>query len=161
QGRTLAEGKDLADLKRRLAPQVSATLSKASGGIERHGLTTWDFGTLPHTYQQGRVRSYPALADEGDSVAIRTCATEAEQARSMWHGTRRLILLTSPSPAKPLLRGLDNQAKLLLSHAPHGGAAELLDDCVACAVDKLIIEYGGPAWDQAGFQRLTDQVRAR
>ncbi|MCO5998107.1 ATP-dependent RNA helicase HrpA [Actinoallomurus rhizosphaericola] len=158
--RTLAEGKDLAALKRRLAPKVSATLSKAADDIERKGLRAWDIGTLPRVYEQGRVRAYPALTDEGDSVAVRTYATEAEQERAMWRGTRRLVLLNSPSPLKYLQSKLDNQAKLVLSHNPHGSVPKLLDDCVACAADHLITEGGGPAWDEAGFRRLTDHVRA-
>jgi ATP-dependent helicase HrpA len=157
---TLAEGKDLGELKRRLAPKVSATLSRASDAIERQGLRTWDFGTLPRTHERGRVKAYPALADEGDSVAIRTYATEAEQRRSMWRGTRRLVLLNSPSPAKLLQSKLSNQAKLVLSNSPHGGVAALLDDCVTCAADKLITDFGGPVWEEAEFVRLKDRVRA-
>ncbi|GLY87674.1 ATP-dependent RNA helicase HrpA [Actinoallomurus iriomotensis] len=157
---TLAEGKDLDELKRRLAPKVSATLARASDAIERQGLRAWDFGTLPQVHERGRVRAYPALADEGDSVAIRTYATEAEQARSMWRGTRRLVLLNSPSPAKVLQSKLSNQAKLVLSTTPHGSVAALLDDCAMCAADKLITDAGGPVWDEAGFTRLKDHVRA-
>ncbi|MCO6005061.1 ATP-dependent RNA helicase HrpA [Actinoallomurus purpureus] len=157
---TLMEGKNLAELKRRLAPKVSATLSKAADDIERKGLRTWDIGTLPRTYEQGRVKAYPALTDEGDSVAVRTYATEAEQQRAMWRGTRRLVLLNSPSPVKYLQGRLGNQAKLVLSRGPHGGVGALLDDCVACAADHLITEGGGPVWDEAGFGRLTDHVRA-
>jgi ATP-dependent helicase HrpA len=157
---TLAEGKDLADLKRRLAPKVSATLSRAADAIERQGLRTWDFGTLARTHERGRVKAYPALSDEGDSVAIRTYATEAEQRRSMWRGTRRLVLLNSPSPVKLLQSKLSNQAKLVLSNTPHGSVTALLDDCVACAADKLITDFGGPVWEEAEFVRLKDQVRA-
>ena len=157
---TLAEGKDLAALKQRLAPKVSATLSRASDALQREGLRTWDFGTLPRLHERGRVKAYPALADEGGSVAIRTYATEAEQQRSMWRGTRRLVLLNSPSPVKPLQSGLSNQAKLVLAGSPHGSVTALLEDCVACAADKLIAEAGGPVWDEAGFVRLKDHVRA-
>jgi ATP-dependent helicase HrpA len=158
--RTLAEGKDLAELKRSLAPKVSATLSKAADDLERTGLHTWEIGTLPRTYEQGRVKAYPALTDEGESVAVRTYATEAEQQRAMWRGTRQLVLLNSPSPVKYLQGRLDNKAKLLLSHSPHGSVAALLDDCVACAADQLITDGGGPVWDEAAFRRLTDHVRA-
>jgi ATP-dependent helicase HrpA len=111
-------------------------------------------------HERGRVKAYPALADEGDSVAVRTYATEAEQQRSMWRGTRRLVLLYSPSPVKFLQSKLSNQAKLVLSSTPHGSVTALLEDCVACAADKLMTEAGGPAWDEAGFLRLKDHVRA-
>jgi ATP-dependent helicase HrpA len=77
----------------------------------------------------------------------------------MWRGTRRLLLLTVPSPVKLVNARLRNEAKLALSRNPHGSAAALIDDCVACAVDKLMAEAGGPAWDPAGFGQLRDSVR--
>ncbi|HEV7932976.1 MAG TPA: ATP-dependent RNA helicase HrpA [Actinomadura sp.] len=164
RGRRIAEDKDLGALKRRLEPKMRSTLSKAANELERQGLRTWDFGSLPQVHESGAgastVRSYPALTDEGDSVAIRAFGTEAEQQRAMWAGTRRLLLLNTPSPVKLVNARLSNQAKLALSHNPHGSAAALLEDCVTCAVDKLITEAGGPAWDAAGFTRLHDRVRA-
>src|SRR5690606_27912559 len=77
--RTLAEGKDLEELKRRLAPRLRATLSRAAEDLERSGLRTWSIGTLPKVFEQGRMRAYPALVDQGDSVAVRMFETEAEQ----------------------------------------------------------------------------------
>jgi len=78
----------------------------------------------------------------------------------MWAGTRRLLLLVTPSPAKRILGTLSNQQKLALSRSPHGGAAALFDDCAACAVDKLMAEAGGVAWTPEEFTRLHDHVRA-
>jgi ATP-dependent helicase HrpA len=37
--------------------------------------------------------------------------------------------------------------------------AKLFEDCVACAADSLIADAGGPAWDQAGFEKLAASVR--
>ncbi|GGP84989.1 ATP-dependent RNA helicase HrpA [Streptosporangium pseudovulgare] len=154
------ESKDLADLKRRLAPRLRQTLSRAADGLEKSGLTTWNVGELPKTFEQRRMKAYPALADEGATVAVRMFETEAEQRRAMWEGTRRLLLLNTPSPAKWVLGRLDNQAKLALSRSPHAGAVALFDDCVACAADRLMSEYGGPVWDEAAFAALHDKVRA-
>ncbi|MEU6744033.1 ATP-dependent RNA helicase HrpA [Streptosporangium sandarakinum] len=156
----IAESKDLADLKRRLAPRLRQTLSRAADGLERSGLTTWNVGELPKTFEQRRMKAYPALADEGATVAVRMFETETEQRRAMWEGTRRLLLLNTPSPAKWVLGRLDNQAKLALSRSPHAGAVALFDDCVACAADRLMSEYGGPVWDEAAFAALHDKVRA-
>lgn len=161
--RTLGESKDLAELKQRLKGEVRATLSAAATGIERRGLRTWSVGTLPRTVEENRdghaVKAYPALADEGDTVAVRLFDTEAEGRQAMWEGTRRLLLLNVPSPVKSVQARLSNQAKLALSHNPHGSVAALLDDCLACAADKLIAEYGGPAWDEEAFGKLLDKVR--
>ncbi|MEU1737227.1 ATP-dependent RNA helicase HrpA [Streptosporangium sp. NPDC020145] len=156
----LAESKDLAELKRRLAPKLRQTLSKAADGLERSGLTAWSVGELPKTFEQRRMKAYPALADEGATVAVRMFETEVEQRRAMWEGTRRLLLLNTPSPVKWVLGRLDNQAKLALSRSPHAGAVALFDDCVACAVDELMTRSGGPVWDGPAFTALHDKVRA-
>ncbi|TMQ90101.1 ATP-dependent RNA helicase HrpA [Actinomadura soli] len=164
KGRPLGEGTDLDELKRRLAGKVRGTLSKAASTVERSGLREWTIGELPRTYERTQagyeVKAYPALTDDGESVSVRMYETEAEQARAMWLGTRRLILLNAPSPVKLIQGRLTNQGKLALSHNPHGSVAALFDDCVTAAADRLIAEGGGPAWDEDGFRALYDRVRA-
>ncbi|GGM59767.1 ATP-dependent helicase [Longimycelium tulufanense] len=164
KNRVVAEDKDLDTLKQRLRSEVRATLSAAGNDVEQRGLSSWSFGTLPRTFEQRRegfvVTAYPALVDEGDSVAIRVLDTEAEQRRSMWEGTRRLLLLNVPSPVKGLVARLDNKARLTLGHNPHQGVPELLNDCIACAADRLMADAGGPAWDENGFTVLLEKVRS-
>ena len=163
--RGIAEGKDLAALQEALKPTVQETISAAAQAIERRGLTSWDLDTLPRTVRQRRtgyeVTAYPALVDEGDSVAVRVLESEAAQSTAMWRGTRRLLRLTIASPVKVVNAQLSNQAKLALSHNPHRSAADLLDDCVTAALDALMVQAGGPAWDAAGFAALREFVRAR
>lgn len=165
RGRVVATGKDLEALRERLHPKIRAAVSEAAGGDDRTGLRTWSIGDLPDTVTAGtragrRVEGYPALVDEGETVAVRTFHTRGEQRRSMWRGTRRLVLLGVPSPAKYVIRSLPNRAKLALGHNPHGSVAALLADCIDCAADELIADAGGPAWDESGFAKLRDAVRA-
>jgi ATP-dependent helicase HrpA len=162
--RTLAEGKDLTALTRALAPALRDAVSAAADGVERRGLRTWDFGPIPRIVEQHRagqpVRAYPALVDETDSVAIRVFPTEADALQAMWQGTRRLLLLNAPSPVRAINARLTNQAKLTLSHHPYRNVMELLDDCIACAVDKILTECGGLPWEPDGFTKLRDIVQA-
>ncbi|GAB1821773.1 ATP-dependent RNA helicase HrpA [Herbidospora sp. RD11066] len=156
---TVAEDKDLQGLKRRLAPKIRETLSEAADSLEQAGVTKWTIGTLPKVFEQGRLKAYPALTDQGTSVSVRMYETAEEQERAMWTGTRRLVLLNVVSPSKQILRGLSTSEKLSLSRSPHGGAPALFDDCVACAADKLIADAKGPVWDELSFTSLLDQVR--
>jgi ATP-dependent helicase HrpA len=71
-----------------------------------------------------------------------------------------LLLLTVPPPVRTVVQRLSNHAKLALGRNPHRGVPDLLDDCVAAAVDKLVADAGGPAWDAAGFAALHAAVRA-
>ncbi|MGW0294645.1 ATP-dependent RNA helicase HrpA [Streptomyces tuirus] len=172
--RKLAEDKDLEALKLKLRPKARKALSQAaaataerSGGeaLERSGLTDWTIGTLTRVFETRRagqpVKAYPALVDDGDTVSVRLFDTEAEQARAMWKGTRRLILRNIPvNPAKFASQKLTNAQKLALSANPHGSIQGLFDDCAMAAADKLIGDFGGPAWDEESYRKLYDKVRA-
>ncbi|GAA1801670.1 ATP-dependent RNA helicase HrpA [Luedemannella flava] len=164
QGRPVAEGKDLDALRAQLRPKVRATIAAAADDIERTGLKTWPGGTLQRSVERSRggfrVTGYPALVDQNASVAVRVFASAEEQKYAMWRGTRRLLLLTIPSPVPFLGKQLSAAVKLALMRNPHGGVPALLDDCVAASVDKLMTDAGGPAWDEAGFAALRDAVRA-
>ena len=160
---TLAQGKDLAELTRQVLPQLRATLQRADhGGLARRDLRSWDIGTLPRTHQHEQaghlVTAYPALVDEGDTVAVALLPTEAEQQRAMRAGTRRLLLLAVPGLLKSVQRGLEAQARLVLARNPHGSTEALLADCVDCAADALIAACGGPPHDEDGFARLRDRA---
>ncbi|WP_114195164.1 ATP-dependent RNA helicase HrpA [Edaphovirga cremea] len=165
KNRTLREGKDLAELRTQLKEKVQETLSAvADDGIEQSGLHVWSFGTLPDCYEQKRagyqMKAYPALVDDKDSVAIKLFDSEIEQKQAMWRGTRRLLLLNIPSPIKYLHEKLPNKAKLGLYFNPYGKVLDLIDDCISCGVDKLIDEFGGPAWQEESFASLHEHVRA-
>ncbi|MEV7115961.1 ATP-dependent RNA helicase HrpA [Streptomyces anulatus] len=169
----VAEDKDLEALKLQLRPKARQALSKAAAAtagpsgesIERSGLTDWTIGTLNKVFETRRagqpVKAYPALVDQGATVAVRLFDTEAEQQQAMWRGTRRLIMLNIPvHPAKFASDRLSNQQKLALSRNPHGSVQALFEDCATAAADRLIAAHGGPAWDEKAFRTLYDKVRA-
>ncbi|MFJ8696023.1 ATP-dependent RNA helicase HrpA [Streptomyces roseolilacinus] len=174
--RKLAEDKDLEALKLRLRPKARQALSKAAAAatagpsgsgqsLERTSLTDWTIGTLTRVFETRRagqpVKAYPALVDQGETVAVRLFDTEAEQARAMWRGTRKLIMLNIPvNPAKFASDKLTNQQKLALSRNPHGSVQALFEDCATAAADRLIADHGGPAWDEESYRKLYDDVRA-
>ncbi|MFJ3282346.1 ATP-dependent RNA helicase HrpA [Streptomyces halstedii] len=171
--RKVAEDKDLEALRLTLRPKARQALSKAAAAtagpsgesVERSGLTDWTIGTLDRVFETRRagqpVKAYPALVDQGESVAVRLFDTQAEQQQAMWRGTRRLILLNIPvNPSKFASDTLSNQQKLALSRNPHGSVQALFDDCATAAADRLIAAHGGPAWDEASFRALYEKVRA-
>ncbi|MGW7068030.1 ATP-dependent RNA helicase HrpA [Streptomyces sp. NPDC054855] len=173
----LAEDKDLEALKLQLRPKARKALSQAaaataerSGGaaVERSGLTDWSIGSLSRVFETRRagqpVKAYPALVDDGaeaGTVSVRLFDTEAEQQQAMWKGTRRLILLNIPvNPAKFASDKLTNAQKIALSANPHGSIQALFADCAMAAADKLIGDFGGPAWDEESYRKLYEKVRA-
>ena len=163
-GKKIAESMNLAELKFSLKDRVQESISAvADDGIEQSGLHIWSFAELPQCYEQKQrgfsVKAFPAIVDEKDAVGIKLFETEFEQAVAMQQGLRRLLLLNVPSPIKYLHEKLPNKAKLGLYFTPFGRVLDLIDDCIACAVDKLIADFGGFVWNEEGFDKLRDFVR--
>ena len=163
-GKKIAESMNLDELKFNLKDRVQESISAvADDGIEQSGLHIWSFAELPQCYEQKQrgfsVKAFPAIVDEKDAVGIKLFETEFEQAVAMQQGLRRLLLLNVPSPIKYLHEKLPNKAKLGLYFTPFGRVLDLIDDCIACAVDKLIADFGGFVWDETGFEKLRDFVR--
>ena len=163
-GKKIAESMNLDELKFSLKDRVQESISAvADDGIEQSGLHIWSFSELPQCYEQKQrgfsVKAFPAIVDEKDAVGIKLFETEFEQAVAMQQGLRRLLLLNVPSPIKYLHEKLPNKAKLGLYFTPFGRVLDLIDDCIACAVDKLIADFGGFVWNEEGFDKLRDFVR--
>ncbi len=169
KGKVVAEGKDLEALKAPLRPTFARAMAEAadSSGITVTGQTRWTFGTIERTFTQQRagheVRGFPALVDEAmrpqgaATVGLQVFGSEAEQEASMRLGLRRLLMLTVPSPARKIASDLSNAEKLTLAASPYPSTQDLLEDCVAAAVDE-VVEQHGLVWDEADFDALTDRV---
>jgi len=164
RGRTAGTSRDLADLQRRLSGRArdsvarslappagpapatpgAAAASAASGALarERTGMTGWDVGVLPDVVDSkvagGVVRGYPALVDEGHSVALRIEATPERAARLSRDGTRRLLLLQVPSPSAYVLDHLTAAEKLVLTTSPYPSAKALIEDARVAVADAVM-----------------------
>ena len=159
-GAVIGRGKNLRALKALLAGELRDALARLAPGIERSGEIAWCFGDLPSRIEDGLVRGYPALVDEGETVGVTLFEDPTARAQNMWQGTRRLLLLSTPLPVAHIERRLtqDTRFALARSGTPLAG---LLEDCAAAVVDQILVARGGPAFDQAGFEAIADAVRAR
>lgn len=124
-GAILAAGHDLVALKTQLGQTAQQLFTqgaeKETDSIERESVTHWDFGALPQEAAFKRsgklLTGYPALVDQGQSVAIRIFDTLEGAQRSMREGVRRLLCLALKDRIKQLEKNLpvDRQAVLLMS----------------------------------------------
>lgn len=162
-GHVMAEDDDLALLKQHFLDEARALLDEGGHALEATGATNWVFGTLPRTVTaEGlgqTVTSYPAVVDEGDSVGVRLFATAAEQDEQMWLGVRRLLSLHRPPLGKVLRPLLTDEVKFAIIRSPYDGPQAWFDDCVDAALDEVLIDAGGPAWDDAAHAALTARMR--
>jgi ATP-dependent helicase HrpA len=165
-GTAPANGRDAGRVSRSGASPSAALAGAASaapgGFAELSGLTDWTFGPVQRQVQGSvgghTVTGYPALVDEGTSVALRIFQTQSEQLEAMRAGVIRLLALKVPPPDRYVLEHLNNTEKLTFSQNPHGSVTALIADCALAAVDKLT-----PAelpWDEASFKALYESVRA-
>ena len=93
-------------------------------------------------------------------MGLRTFATAAEARDAHRRGTLRLLSLTLGSPVKSVQARLPNDAKLLLTRAPHGSAAAVLADCLDATTSALLDEAGGPVRTAGEFEVLRRTVAA-
>ncbi len=157
----VGEGKELVALQEQLAPQVRQTMQRAAASVERKGLQRWAFGDLPATFEHRVgdrvIQGFPAIVDHGDSVAVEVLASQQERDAATRLGVRRLLLLNTTAPWKRVLALLTNAQRLALGHNPHGSVPELLQDCLATAVDSIVAER--PDGQVRGPQEFEETLR--
>ena len=157
-GEVLAEGPELAVLRNDLQSEAQDALATSGHAVERTGLTSWNLGDIPMEVEidgPGRpVTAYPALVDESDSVSVRLFATPEEQSAAMWEGTRRLLVLGLPSPARQLRPLVTEDGKRAIAAGPYPSFGDWAADCLSCAVGDALTRAGGPVWNSEAFERL-------
>nr|WP_267901863.1 ATP-dependent RNA helicase HrpA [Microbacterium aerolatum] len=126
---------------RRAKPDVTA-VAAASTSIEKSGLTNWTFADLPQVLDTrvagGVVRGYPAIVDQGKTVAVRVEATADAAEKATRGGVMRLVLLNVPSPASYVQEHLTSQEKLALAASPYSSVAALIEDARTAVVGALL-----------------------
>lgn len=142
-GKLLLQGQDLVQIKKELSGEVKETLNVTAGeDIEQEGIETWSFGVLPKPVEKEQgvftVKAYPALNDEGQTVAIRVFENQEEAQASNRKGVIKLLYLNASSPVKYLQQSLPGKAKLAMYFNPWGKIEALIDDCIHCAIDSLL-----------------------
>jgi ATP-dependent helicase HrpA len=164
-GRELAAGRDLAALKTQLGEAAQLTFADAGTGIEKSGICAWDFGELPEriAFTRGgrQLTGYPALVDEGESVAIRLFDTHAVAGAAMRGGVRRLMRLALKEQMKQLdrsLPGLTQAALILRELAP---ADDWKENLVTAIADRAFIGEDELPRGANAFEALKQRARTR
>ncbi len=164
-GRELAMGRDWIQLKNQLGQAAQLTFRSASPDIEKTGLKQWDFGDLPKKLDFSRngrqMTGYPALEDNGDSVAVKLFDTEAAALESHRKGVRRLMRFELKEQMKQLEKGLPgfNQYALLLRHIMNPD--ELREDMLTAIADRAFIGEDELPRSNAEFMQLKTRARTR
>jgi ATP-dependent helicase HrpA len=167
-GKTLTMGRDLAALKQGLGGEARMSFRKMpSAGLERDGITAWDFGPLPEQVEVRQnglaLRGYPALVDKGSSVSLRLFDSPAAAQEHMRAGLRRLFMLQGAQLIKSLQKNLPVTREMCLQYlsiaspaaktARAGGCEELRQDLLTAIVDRAFIGDDASVRDAEAFQQ--------
>jgi ATP-dependent helicase HrpA len=163
--RELAMGRDLALLRKQLGEAASLTLAQSKPGLEREGITAWDFGDLPAevTFRRGAqtLTGYPALVDEGASVAIRLFDTREKSAEAHRGGVKRLLAFELKEQVKSLERGPLGFNSLALRLQPVMSAEKLREDLAGAVLDRAFIGEDEPPRTPKAFEEQKKRARTR
>jgi ATP-dependent helicase HrpA len=140
--------------------------SAASGAVRgmEPGGTGGAGGTLPRQLDMRRgettIRAYPALVDEGSSVAIRLHTSVVDQMAAHRAGVRRLVQLGIASPLAYIQEHLTSAEKLSLAASPYRSTAALIDDSLRAVIDAELDALPDLPWTRTSFEAVRDAVNA-
>lgn len=126
----LGQGRDLAALQTGLLAERFETGAKVRSEFEVAGLTQFPQAGVPerrHLRRGGEQLVYPALQDNGDSVALTMCPDAPSAAQLNRSGYPRLARLQDNSTQRYLLKLLRSNKQIGLYYAAFGSSKELED----------------------------------
>ncbi len=144
KGALVAMGRDLLQLQGKLKGQAqqSFTVVPVWDG-ERENIRDWDFDALPLQIDFERnsvkMRGYPALIDNKESVSIKLLDTPEQAERETRKAQRRLIMLTLPEKIKYLTKNLPGLKQMCLYYAPIGRCEALQHDLLNAVIDQAFL----------------------
>jgi ATP-dependent helicase HrpA len=160
-GREVAGGRDFAQLRKQHGGKGSQQFAKLpDSGLERDGVTRWDFGELPETVSMERggirLQGHPALVDRGDSVSIQVLDSAEAAEQAMRAGQRRLLMLSLPQDTRYLRKNLPglNAMRLQYAKAPaqKGPTGDIENELVALIIDRTFFTGRPRISDAAAFE---------
>ncbi|WP_459950946.1 ATP-dependent RNA helicase HrpA [Denitratisoma sp. agr-D3] len=169
-GGTLGFSRSLPELRAQYGDRVTQTFAQAEvkasseggGEGELSGLTGWSFGALPELMEvvvgKRTVVGFPALVDEGDTVALRAFDTEEMAAAKHRAGLRRLFALALKEQVKFIEKNLPRE--LGLAYMNLGTEKELKEQVSAVTLDRTCMMEPLPA-SQADFEARAAAAKGR
>ena len=164
-GRELASGRDLAQLRAELGEAAQLSFAGTRPSLERRGLKSWDFGTLPETLASvrdaRRVTGYPALVDDGDSVSIVLFDTRPAADAAMRAGVVRLIRIALKDHVARYEKGGAGFAQAALQLKTTISSAQLLADVLTAVCDRAFVGEDPLPRSESAFAEQVKRARTR
>jgi len=155
-GRTLAEGRDLAAIRAQWSQAARTAFSRqADAELTREDVAEFDFETIPEQVASpSGLSAFPALVDLGESVALRVFESRDEAEAEHRRGVERLLRRSLAAEIKQARRQLPLNGKTALKWAPLGSAETLRGDVLEAALNGLLADSDLGVRDRGGYERL-------
>ncbi|HYM85446.1 MAG TPA: DUF3418 domain-containing protein, partial [Pseudoxanthomonas sp.] len=159
-GKVLAESRDLDLLRARFGDRAgNAFAARAGREMAAHGLREFPANPIPlQVPGEAGVPAYPALVDEGESVALRVFADRTEAEAAHPHGVRRLLDIALTDKAKQARKQLPVSPKTGLLYAAIESQERLRGDLVEAALNALLAAGLGDIRDRETFERRREEA---
>lgn len=153
-GKPMAMSRDLAALQQRFGAQAEKAFAESAGErLSSRGLTAFPEAPLPAMVPGAAgVPAYPALVDEGETVAIAVYADAAQARAEHERGVRALARIALADRIRQARRQLPVSPKLGLLYAAIESAERLRADVVESALNTLLAEGLADIRDLAAFE---------
>ncbi|MEQ9410791.1 MAG: DUF3418 domain-containing protein [Fuerstiella sp.] len=165
----VAESRDLDQLRQMLRKKVADDREKTGPTPEeeqwhRTGFTSWDFADIPPAIMIRRagmdIRSFPALRDDQNSVALALCQSAAEAQAVLRKGLRRLILLTDADRIRRQVDHLPDLKQMQQLASPLKGI-NLNSQLQLLMVERAYLSPKDVPRSQAAFDQFVQDGRKR
>jgi len=164
-GRELAMDRDFGALRERLREAARMQFAAEGPAFERKGLRQWDFGALPPqltTQRDGQQRTgYPALVDEGDSVALRLFDTRDAAEAATRGGVARLIGFELGDALARMVKAWPQWPSVGLQLRPVIALERLQEDLRHAIADRAFVGDDALPRDRDAFAAQLRRARAR
>ena len=161
--RLLAESRDLDELRQRFGDRARESFAARAGrDLADSGLTEFPETPVPlQVSGEAGVPAFPALVDEGDSVALRVFARRDEADAAHRDGVRRLLHLALADRAKQARKQLPVSPKIGLLYAAIETQERLREDIVTAALRAVEGDDLGAIRDRAAFVQRAAEAGKR
>jgi len=166
-GRELAQGRTLAELRRASAAAARTELDRRAraaygvAGVWRRFAIDALPDTLPLQLEQGTVWVYPTLSREGGGLEVRYAWSAAEASRSWRQAAAHLASIMLAAQARDLGRTIAGHAALLLAASPYAQDGALTEALLQMTFRRACFDDGEAPRTREAFERAVDQGRAR
>jgi ATP-dependent helicase HrpA len=163
EGKVLAESRDLDALRARFGAKAGqAFAARAGREMAATGLRDFPAQPIPREVPgEAGVPAYPALRDDGETVALQVFADRAEAAAAHPAGVRRLLEIALADKVKQARKQLPVSPKTGLLYAAIESQERLRGDIVDAAMNAVLADGLEAIRYRAAFEQRRDDAGKR